>query len=349
MSNVHNMDGNKMNGAMRLFEALSGVDEKLLVNSEKEVRSSFYIRRGQRQKITRFTRGGAVLAAAVCVLAVGIGVWQMSGPMFVAKDSASCAEAPAEMQEAMPEVVIKENATEVPEAATGAVEELKAEKYEADREEQEISQSTDGTTEDVKVTENGKVEKGVQEKQQVGAESLSEYCIDSGAPLDNRKDITEAQARELTVLGAYVPSMLPTGYTWESGKYSAAIDREAESVSLAWTKGMDYIEIIITKVDAADIQLTDITAEETYNVHLYDIPYAETLPKEYRTIFDNPVFEAEDLSLELIEKRMKTIADAGDTATPRGNFSVLYEEGVLVKFGGRGTAQEIWEMFQSIK
>ena len=45
---------------------------------------------------------------------------------------------------------------------------------------------------------------------------------------------------------------------------------------------------------------------------------------------------------------MKAYEDSGDTATPRGNFKVLYPDGVLVSFNGRGTAQEIWDMFCSM-
>ena len=45
---------------------------------------------------------------------------------------------------------------------------------------------------------------------------------------------------------------------------------------------------------------------------------------------------------------MKSYDDQGDTDTPRGNFSVLYEGGVLIRFSGRGTAEEIWEMFCSM-
>ncbi len=52
--------------------------------------------------------------------------------------------------------------------------------------------------------------------------------------------------------------------------------------------------------------------------------------------------------MEIVESRMKAYEDSGDTATPRGNFKVLYPDGVLVSFNGRGTAQEIWDMFCSM-
>ena len=41
--------------------------------------------------------------------------------------------------------------------------------------------------------------------------------------------------------------------------------------------------------------------------------------------------------------------DSGDTDTPRGNFAVLYSDGVLVEFSGRGTAEEIWNMFEGLE
>ncbi len=92
----------------------------------------------------------------------------------------------------------------------------------------------------------------------------------------------------------------------------------------------------------------DIARAEIYDVRLYEIPYGETVPEEYREVFQDPVFAVEDLSLEVIESRMASYNDSGDTDTPRGNFRVLYPDGVLVRFNGRGTPEEIWEMFCSM-
>ena len=83
---------------------------------------------------------------------------------------------------------------------------------------------------------------------------------------------------------------------------------------------------------------------EVLYLSLYDIPYAETVPEEYRVCFDNPIFMQKDISLDLVQSRMKVVADAGDTGTPRGNFSIIYPEGILLDFNGDGTAEEIWEM-----
>lgn len=45
---------------------------------------------------------------------------------------------------------------------------------------------------------------------------------------------------------------------------------------------------------------------------------------------------------------MCVYGDAGDTDTPRGDFSILFSDGILVRFSGEGTAEQIWEMFSSM-
>ena len=64
--------------------------------------------------------------------------------------------------------------------------------------------------------------------------------------------------------------------------------------------------------------------------------------------YPNGYEAVKDFNLEIVKSRMKSYDDQGDTDTPRGNFSVLYEGGVLIRFSGRGTAEEIWEMFSSM-
>ena len=64
--------------------------------------------------------------------------------------------------------------------------------------------------------------------------------------------------------------------------------------------------------------------------------------------YPNGYVAGKDFNLEIVKSRIKSYDDQGDTDTPRGNFSVLYEGGVLIRFNGRGTAEEIWEMFCSM-
>ncbi len=178
-------------------------------------------------------------------------------------------------------------------------------------------------------------------------------------PQDNRPKITMQEARAMERIGGYVPDKVPAGYTLESARGSAPANSYPE-MSLYWSRGMDYISLHITEYYAAasmpkeisdrfQKRMVDPAKPETYDVTLYEIPYAETVPMEYYEVFHTPVFRESDFSLELVKARMKSVPDAGDTDTPRGNFAVLYDSGILVEFSGCGSAEDIWEMFSSIR
>ena len=337
----------KLSGAMRIFEALSNVDEELLAKCEDGVQPAVKnrVQKSKRSKreILRYT---GTLTAAACVFVVCIALWRTGGFEYAAKDAAvgrnEAAEAPAASAEAQ---AVEEKATAeevfegvgeaLPEAAPESeMEQTNGSSDSVDKEQASGIEDTDsmkqGSTQDL--------------NQKVGQAAVTE------ALKDTRVDITETEARQLTTIGKYIPTTLPAGYVWESGKtYAEGEDSTGAYVSLNWSRGMDSIHLTISTVEYEDLLLTDVTAKETYDVHLYEIPYAETVPAEYREIFNEPIFTEADFTLEIVEKRIKSVADLGDTDTPRGQCAVLYEEGVLVRFNGRGTAEEIWEMFQSIQ
>lgn len=157
--------------------------------------------------------------------------------------------------------------------------------------------------------------------------------------------VAEEEARAHERFGGYVPTKLPGGYALEGAYVNG--EGESESLMVSWSRGMDSIMINITLPKAVPVTV-DVAKTETYDEYLYEIPHAETVPAEYREVFNNPVCSWEDFSLEFVQKRMIAREDAGDTGTPRGNFSVLYPDGVLVHFNGRGTAEEIWALFDSM-
>lgn len=159
----------------------------------------------------------------------------------------------------------------------------------------------------------------------------------------NLQTITEEQARA-SELGAYLPSLLPAGYSLES----VQTDDQGQ-LYLCWTSGMDTIHLSVTNVEAGEFETVDISRPETYDVRLYELPYGETVPREYWEIFNNPIFWVEDFSLEAVASRVKSYQDAGDTDTSTGRFSVLYPDGILVGFNGDGSAEDIWTMFASLR
>lgn len=172
----------------------------------------------------------------------------------------------------------------------------------------------------------------IKEEQSVG-------CATSAARM-----LTADEARQTDLLGSYVPTSLPAGYAFESARYDEATGR----LMIWWDKGMDNIRLSFEQVDGSAVETVDIRKPETYDERMYEIPFADTVPEEYRKVFFDPVFAKDDFSLEIVRSRVLSYSgDGGDTSTPRGQFSVLYD-GVLVYFNGRGTPEEIWEMFASI-
>lgn len=219
------------------------------------------------------------------------------------------------------------------------------------------------------VTENGKVSSSQQaaasnSQQGTGKDDIenkeqnetADCLVDMEAIYKTSEEITEKEARAMEVLGSYIPTVIPAGYRFETAGRSIS-DDSVKELYILWTQGMDDIRLAITDYYAImkngsaeeSLNIADPLKPETYDEHLYEIPYSDTVPSEYRAVFHDPVFLEADFSLEIVKARMKSYDDSGDTDTPRGNFSVLYNNGILVKFNGDGTAEDIWAMFQSIQ
>ena len=180
--------------------------------------------------------------------------------------------------------------------------------------------------------------------------------------------LTAEEAGQIEPLSDYIPVSLPAGYAFVSASYgtlampedfagqtgaSGAKEEACEGpgrLTLLWSKGEDDILLSIQETDstAETGGTVDVEKPETYDARLYELPYGDTVPEEYREAFMDPVFAKDDFSLEIVRSRVISYpGDGGDTDTPGGWFSVLYD-GVLVYFNGRGTPEEIWEMFASM-
>ena len=310
----------KDEGALRIMEALSAVDEDLLERSGMPVvevvegkRNSMPVAEageGKRsdEKVTdmssykkgswKFWRYGRLAAACLAIVAVGAVSW---GGLRLTR------------------MITGDNSS--PEFSGGA----------------QINEATANQGAAQETTTGGGMysDEGVTNEKGNGAEaSRTEATIDLNTS-------TEEQARD-SKLGAYIPRMLPAGYSFENAQTD-----DRGQLYLCWTSGMDTIRISVTCVEAGELETVDISRPETYDVRLYELPYGETVPREYWTVFDNPVFLEEDFSFEAVASRMKSCQDAKDTDIPGGRFSILYPDGILVGFDGCGSAEDIWTMFAS--
>jgi len=159
-----------------------------------------------------------------------------------------------------------------------------------------------------------------------------------------RDDIlTLQEAKADADFGAYVPTVIPAGF-----KFSNA-HRQTSRLSLNYYAGMRYIEISIAEATAKDhARIVDISKTETYDLSLYPIPRANSVPEELWQIVNNPVFMFDELSEEILWTRAYKVDDTGDDNTGyRMQFSVLYEN-TVISLNIKGTEPEhVLRMLQS--
>ena len=159
--------------------------------------------------------------------------------------------------------------------------------------------------------------------------------------------LTYAQALEDPDFGAYMLREIPAGFSEETfGRYK---DQNSDYLRGLWYQGMREISWKVSRLDAsARSRMTAAADTVNYDLALYPIPRAESVPDELREIVDNPVFAIEELTLEIVQKRAYKVNDSGDVDGYRMDFSVCYGD-VVVEVYVKGLEPEaVYEMLKSV-
>ena len=140
--------------------------------------------------------------------------------------------------------------------------------------------------------------------------------------LSYQEAITEA------TYGAYMLLEMPKGFTAESIRRFK--NQNSDYLSGLWTKGYDELSWTVYTISEADeSRITEIDETENYDLTLYPIPRASSVPDELREIVNNPIFIGEELTKEAVFARAYKVEDAGDSNGWRMNFSVKYGDTVV--------------------
>ena len=153
---------------------------------------------------------------------------------------------------------------------------------------------------------------------------------------DIQLSMEEAQQNE--EFGKYMLLAVPNGFTEESiCRYK---DQNSDYLSGLWTKGYDELSWRVSFFSDEDAgRITGVADKENYDLSLYPIPRAESVPDELREIVDNPIFIAEELTLEAVYARAYKTGETGDSNGWRMNFSVKFDD-VVVTVRAKGTDPE---------
>ena len=145
----------------------------------------------------------------------------------------------------------------------------------------------------------------------------------------------------------YLPEYIPAGFWVESIKHFDV--GEQDNFSALWSRGYDDISWKVSKADEySDSRRTSTADTVNYDLSLYPIPRAETVPEELMEIVDNPVFDADEVTLEVIYRRAYKVDDSGDTDGYRINFSIQTGD-IIIEIRTKGiTPEELYAMLGDI-
>lgn len=163
----------------------------------------------------------------------------------------------------------------------------------------------------------------------IAAESIPEFY-------DKKLSLSEACGD--SDFGSLMVQSLPDGFSEESiRRYK---DQNDDYLYGNWTKGLAYLSWKIYAYDEnASARLTSVAQTENYDLSLYPIPRAESVPEELREIVDNPIFDADELTLEAVYMRAYKVSEAGDIDGWRMTFSVKYGD-LIVEVRAKGVDPE---------
>ena len=152
------------------------------------------------------------------------------------------------------------------------------------------------------------------------------------------KSFSHHEALEDPDYGAYMLPIIPNGFAPESiRRYK---DQNADYLSGLWTSGYDELRWKVYTISEADkVRLTSVEDTVKYDLSLYPIPRASSVPDELREIVDNPIFDAGELTMDAVWARAYKTGESDDSSGWRMAFSVRYGD-IIVEVRTKGVDPE---------
>lgn len=167
-----------------------------------------------------------------------------------------------------------------------------------------------------------------------------------------RNDVlTLADARRDSQFGAFLPSSVPHGFTFETA--IRHISTSDNSLFASWSNGLNNISWFARTPLESDLwNIVSISDKYKYDVSLYTMPWAFSVPAEIHYYFQSPVFLAEEFTIDAIYARTlmvdsRTRPGAEATANwQTSQFGILFDDVIVIISAHGLSPQEIWEMLR---
>lgn len=160
--------------------------------------------------------------------------------------------------------------------------------------------------------------------------------------------LTDEQARADAAFGRYMLPAAPQGFALESARRHQG-DRQNYLTAL-WSHGYDNLTWRVhTMTDSDRERLVAATDTRSYDLALYPIPRAESVPEELWAVVDDPVFRIDDLTREVVWRRTYTLKETGGSDDWRLHFSVLYDDTVVTVTANGVSPDWVYEQLMALK
>lgn len=328
-----------------LFREIGEIDETYVEEAERARRS---------RRISPWA-GRTLVTAASLILCVGVGyvALQLTRGGMNSTDSASGGNAMGAAQElySMAEAYDQMTDGETPEEAALELEEAQQDK-EADQAQVEALSDLGAKAGGTAGSLSEPKEEGAEpvNRQQVQgsnnntedeavlpsltSDSIITECVKN---IDPQMELPWEVARTDAVYGHYVDVQVPEGYSYSSGT------RSEQRLHVIWNKGMtEEIRISCQHADeSVSGWLVDTDNPEEYDLGLYTIPWADSMPGELRQKIESATFRPDQISQEIVTARSYQVeSDQGDVSGWRTQIAILYSDNVLVEIRSKGPSPE---------
>ncbi len=141
--------------------------------------------------------------------------------------------------------------------------------------------------------------------------------------------------------GGYMLSAAPNGFTAET--FRRYQDEKVNYLFGLWTRGEGFFDEISWRIcyydKSMENRLTSVDDTQNYDLSLYSIPFADSVPENLFEIVDHPVFSIDELTLEAVKRRAYSVSERNDTDQIRLSFGVRYGD-IVVEVTAKGVSPE---------
>ncbi len=176
------------------------------------------------------------------------------------------------------------------------------------------------------------VENFEETKQKENLQETLSSDIGSALLAPPKTDLTKEEIYEQ--ISEFLPDSGPEGFVFEEAFISE------NSYYIRWARGMEELSWWVKDYKESDAAyITDVADTENYDLSLYPIPRAESVPPALQQIVNNPIFYGYELTKEAVNARAYLANEMGDSKGYRMDFSVLYGD-KIVRVNSKGVTPD---------